>query len=99
MSDRLAEAISTSGRSVYVQDRGISPFSAERGRGTLTLVAHNGRDLKAERVRVGLTQAQLARRLGVSQQRVSAVENMIRPSGTFARRYLEAIGAGDGGLR
>lgn len=57
----------------------------------------NGWDLKAERVRVGLTQASLARRLGVSKRRVGTVENMIRPPDEFARRYLAALATGGQG--
>jgi len=51
-----------------------------------------GRDLKAERVREGLTQAQLAERLGVSRSRVSQIEGRLRPPDRQVARYWAALG-------
>ena len=51
----------------------------------------SGRDLKAERVRAGLTQAELAGLRGVSRQRVTAAEAQYRPTSSFADRVLAAI--------
>ena len=51
-----------------------------------------GPDLRAERVRRGLTQADLAERLGVNRTRISAIEGAWRPPTTIIRRYLAALG-------
>lgn len=61
--------------------------------------APTGRDLKAERVRSGLTQTQLGRLLGVSRQRVTAIEAQWRPSRAFADRVWEILKAVDRGSR
>jgi transcriptional regulator with XRE-family HTH domain len=53
----------------------------------------SGRDLRAERVRLGLTQADVAHRLGVSYQRVGSAERSISVAPGFAARYLAALGA------
>jgi predicted transcriptional regulator len=50
-----------------------------------------GIDLKAERVRAGLTQRDLGARLGVSGRRVANVEAEYRPAPTIVRRILEAL--------
>ena len=50
-----------------------------------------GVDLKAERVRAGLTQRQLGKRLGVSGSRIANVEATYRPAPTIIRRILAAI--------
>jgi DNA-binding XRE family transcriptional regulator len=55
-----------------------------------------GLDLKAARVRAGLTQADLGARIGVSGRRVANVEAEYRPAATIARRILEALAAADG---
>ena len=54
---------------------------------------YRGPDLRAERVRRGLTQADIAERLGVSRTRVTAIEAAWRPPTTIIRRYLAALGA------
>jgi predicted transcriptional regulator len=50
-----------------------------------------GIDLKAERVRVGMTQADLGARIGVSGRRVANVEAEWKPAPTIVRRILDAI--------
>lgn len=55
-----------------------------------------GIDLKAERVRAGLTQADLGARIGVSGRRVANVEAEYRPAPTIIRRILEAIATAEG---
>ncbi len=50
-----------------------------------------GIDLKAERVRAGLTQAELAARLGVSARRVANIEDSYRPSAAATRRVMAAL--------
>lgn len=52
-----------------------------------------GVDLKAERVRAGLTQRELGARIGVSGRRVANVEAEYRPAPTIVRRYLSALTA------
>lgn len=54
-----------------------------------------GVDLKAERVRAGLTQAELGARMGVSGRRVANIELAYRPSPGIVRRILSAIAAGE----
>jgi transcriptional regulator with XRE-family HTH domain len=51
-----------------------------------------GRDLRAERVRQGLTQAELASRLGVTSQRIGNAERSITVTTAFAARYFDALG-------
>lgn len=51
----------------------------------------HGDDLRAERVRQHLTQADLAARLNVSARRVSAVECSARVAPRFAARYMAAL--------
>jgi transcriptional regulator with XRE-family HTH domain len=53
----------------------------------------NGPDLRAERARRGVSQKELARRLGCTPGRVSAIENSVRVTDAYARRYLDALGA------
>mgnify|MGYP002064419397 CR=1 FL=1 len=48
---------------------------------------------EAERVRAGLTQAQLGARLGVSARRIANVEGPNRPSQGIARRIISALTA------
>ncbi len=55
-----------------------------------------GRDLKAERARAGLTQAELGVALGVSRQRIGMIEGSIRPPLSIAERYLIALLAESG---
>lgn len=56
-----------------------------------------GIDLKAERVRTGLTQRALGERLGVSGRRIANVEAEYRPAPSIVRRILAALTAeGDG---
>lgn len=50
-----------------------------------------GIDLKAERVRADLTQAELAARLGVSTSRIANVEGAYRPPATIVERFLAAL--------
>jgi len=52
-----------------------------------------GIDLKAERVRAGLTQRALGARLGVSGRRVANVEAEYRPAPSIVRRILAALAA------
>ena len=52
-----------------------------------------GIDLKAERVRAGLTQRALGDRLGVSGRRIGNVEAEYRPAAAIIRRYLSALAA------
>lgn len=52
-----------------------------------------GIDLKAERVRSGLTQRELGARLGVSGRRIANVEGEYRPAASIVRRILAAINA------
>ena len=63
--------------------------------GTAALVAANrGRALTEQRVRLGLTQAQVAARMGVPPERVSAIERA-EPGATEVRTlasYVEALG-------
>ena len=51
-----------------------------------------GVDLKAERVRAGLTQRQLGKKLGVSGRRIANVEAAYRPAPTIVKRILAALG-------
>jgi transcriptional regulator with XRE-family HTH domain len=51
----------------------------------------SGRDLRAERVRRGLTTHELAARIGVSHQRVTAIEHTTRVTPRSAWRYLSAL--------
>jgi transcriptional regulator with XRE-family HTH domain len=57
--------------------------------------ATTGPDLRTERLRRGVTQAQLAARLGVTPPRLSHVENSIRVTPRYVARYLSALGIGD----
>ena len=52
-----------------------------------------GIDLKAERVRTGLTQRALGERLGVSGRRIANVESEYRPAASIVRRILAALSA------
>jgi transcriptional regulator with XRE-family HTH domain len=52
-----------------------------------------GVDLKAERVRNGLTQRELGERLGVSGRRVANVEAEYRPAPSIILRILAALAA------
>jgi transcriptional regulator with XRE-family HTH domain len=58
-----------------------------------TIPQLRGIDLKAERVRSGLTQRELGGRLGVSGQRVANVEGLYRPGPSIVRRILAALAA------
>src|SRR6266568_4906991 len=58
------------------------------------IAANRPRPLAEQRTRLGLTQAQVARRMGVRQERVSAIERA-EPGGTEIRTlasYVEALG-------
>jgi phage shock protein A len=63
--------------------------------GAATLAARNrARSLAEQRTRLGLTQAEVAQRMGVSQERVSAIEHA-EPGATEVRTlagYVEALG-------
>ena len=50
-----------------------------------------GRGLRAERVRAGLTQAQLAALIGVSGRRIANVEGQYRVAPAFAARVVAAL--------
>jgi transcriptional regulator with XRE-family HTH domain len=50
-----------------------------------------GRDLRAERARAGLTQAELGRLIGVSARRVATIESQYRVSAAFAERVRRAL--------
>jgi transcriptional regulator with XRE-family HTH domain len=69
----------------------VNEFSA----GAAALVAANrARTLAEQRIRLGLTQAQVAVRMGVRQERVSAIERA-EPGATEIRTlagYVEALG-------
>ena len=52
-----------------------------------------GIDLKAERIRSGLTQRALGDRLGVSGRRIANVEGEYRPAASIVRRYLAGLAA------
>ena len=52
-----------------------------------------GRDLRAERVRTGLTQAQLGILIGVSARRIANVEGQYRVAPAFAARVVGALAA------
>lgn len=52
-----------------------------------------GRDLRAERVRAGLTQAELGALLGVSGRRIATVEGSYRVAPAFAARVVAALAA------
>jgi DNA-binding XRE family transcriptional regulator len=72
------------------------PGSAEEVRsGATALAARNrARTLAEQRTRLGLTQAQVAQRMGVRQERVSAIERA-EPGATEVRTlasYVEALG-------
>jgi DNA-binding XRE family transcriptional regulator len=63
--------------------------------GAAALVARNrARTLAQQRTRLGLTQAQVAQRMGVRQERISAIERA-EPGATEVRTlagYVEALG-------
>lgn len=50
-----------------------------------------GRDIRAERARAGLTQAELGRLIGVSARRVATVESQYRVSSAFVDRVKRAL--------
>ncbi len=50
-----------------------------------------GMDLRLRRVALGVSQSDLARRLGVSRQRIGNIEGMLRPGRTAVDRYLAAL--------
>ena len=52
-----------------------------------------GLDLKLARVALGVPQREVARRLGVSPQRVSGIEATYRPTRWTCSRYLAALDA------
>jgi transcriptional regulator with XRE-family HTH domain len=52
-----------------------------------------GLDLRIARLRAGISQKELARRLGVYPQRVSEAEQRLRVAPKFVDRYLAALEA------
>ena len=54
-----------------------------------------GIDLKAERVRAGLTQRALGERLGVSGRRIANVEAEYRPAAGIVQRIMAVLAEGD----
>ncbi len=48
-------------------------------------------DLRLRRVALGVSRSDLARRLGVSRQRIGNLEGMLRPGRTAVDRYLAAL--------
>ena len=56
-----------------------------------TTNALRGIDLKAERVRAGLTQHALGARIGVSRRRIANVEAAWRPAPSIVERILGAL--------
>lgn len=52
---------------------------------------YTGRDLKAERVRAGLTQVELGSLIGVSGRRIANIESQIRVAPQFAARIFDAL--------
>ncbi|HUY46780.1 MAG TPA: helix-turn-helix domain-containing protein [Streptosporangiaceae bacterium] len=69
--------------------------ASETGAASDALVTRNrGRTLAQQRARLGLTQAQVAERMGVRQERVSAIERA-EPGAAEVRTitaYIEALG-------
>jgi transcriptional regulator with XRE-family HTH domain len=51
----------------------------------------HGLDVRAERVRAGLTQRELGARIGVSGRRIANVELAYRPAPGIVRRILAAL--------
>ena len=51
----------------------------------------SGRDLAAERVRRSVRAIRLAERMGVSRQRVTAIEQLHRVRPELVARYFEAL--------
>lgn len=50
-----------------------------------------GRVLRDQRLRQGVRGADVARRMGVTRQRVYAIEQLALPNASVARRYLDAL--------
>jgi transcriptional regulator with XRE-family HTH domain len=59
------------------------------------MAARTGPLLKAERIARGTPQGELARRLGLTQGRVSHLENEAHVTGQMAGRYMAALEAPD----
>lgn len=58
---------------------------------TAEILQQRGRELRAMRVRLGITAEDIAQVLGVSAKRVRDVERMRRPTSTFTARYEAAV--------
>jgi DNA-binding XRE family transcriptional regulator len=69
------------------------PQSSAYRHGMVRETPLRGIDLKAERVRAGLTQRDLGARLGVSGRRIANVEAEHRPAPSMVRRIIDAIEA------
>ena len=53
----------------------------------------SGIDLKLRRIAAGITQGELAEKLGTTRQAVGNVEALARVSGRASERYLDALAA------
>ena len=51
----------------------------------------NGRELQDQRKRRSLTQVEVARRLGLTQGRIAAIENSVRVTDRTTAAYLAAL--------
>lgn len=65
--------------------------------------ATTGLDLKIERIRAGVSQTTIARRLGVTRHRIGYIEGRLRPTdraiAEFRAALAEAVDAGEIGNR
>lgn len=79
--------------SAYLQKRGITRSQMDEAR-QLTAAAVDAYNLREARKASGMTQVELAEAMGVSQNRVSRMENgdMQAMSLGALRRYVEALG-------
>lgn len=57
--------------------------------------APTGLDLRVARTIAGISQTELARRLGWPRQRITWLESLIRPSRSAADAYLTALRGGE----
>lgn len=57
----------------------------------MSMTGVSGASLRALRLRVGFSQAEFARQMGVTRQRVSTVEAFARVPDNAARRYFAVL--------
>ena len=69
----------------------LDSYPDDEPRATLAPMITNGPDLRAARRRAGLTQDELAARLGLCRQRVAAAEGSTHVSPAFAARCAAAL--------